>query len=188
MSTAGSVSALKTTSISTDLTQEEPARPAGFFMTEDLLIRPAASSDLAALLSLYHDLNPEDLKADRFRQEQTYTQMLVQPGLTILLAFLGGKPVATLTLVIVPNLTRGCAPYAILENVVTLTSCRGKGIGKRLMQDAIERAWAAGCFKIMLMSGSANLPAHAFYDSMGFKRSKTGFELRQPGYAPRKIT
>lgn len=157
-------------------------------MSEDLLIRPATRSDLADVLLLYQDLNPEDLKAARVRQEKTYAQMLDQPGLTILLAFLDGNPVATLTLVIVPNLTRGCAPYSIVENVVTLTSCRGKGIGKRLMKDAIERAWAAGCFKIMLMSGSANLPAHAFYESMGFKRSKTGFELRQPGYAPRKIT
>ena len=67
--------------------------------------------------------------------------MLAQPGLTILLAFLDGKPVATLTLVIVPNLTRGCAPYALVENVVTLTSCRGKGIGKRLMKAAIDRSW-----------------------------------------------
>ncbi|WP_306145025.1 GNAT family N-acetyltransferase [Roseibium sp. MMSF_3412] len=75
--------------------------------------------------------------------------MLDQPGLTILLAFLDGNPVATLTLVIVPNLTRGCAPYAIVENVVTLTSCRGKGIGKRLMKDGIDLCWEAGCFKIM---------------------------------------
>ncbi len=156
-------------------------------MSDDLLIRPATASDFAVLLSLYQDLNPEDLKADAFRQEQTYAQMLGQPGLTILLAFLGQHPVATLTLVIVPNLTRGCASYAIVENVVTLTSFRGKGIGKQLMKAAIDRSWQAGCFKIMLMSGSSNLPAHMFYENMGFKRSKIGFELRQPGYAPRKI-
>lgn len=157
-------------------------------MSEDLLIRPATSSDLAALLLLFQDLNPEDLKAETSKQEQTYAHMLAQPGLTVFLAFLDGKPVATLTLVIVPNLTRGCAPFAIVENVVTLTSCRGEGIGKRLMKDAIAQCWRAGCFKIMLMSGSANLPAHKFYENLGFTRSKVGFELRQPGYAPRKIT
>ncbi len=156
-------------------------------MSEDLLIRPATISDIAGVLALYHDLNPDDLKADTARQEQTYAQMLSQPGLTILLAFLADQAVATLTLVIVPNLTRGCAPYTILENVVTLTSCRGKGSGKRLMKDAINRSWEAGCFKIMLMSGSNNTPAHKFYEQLGFKRSKIGFELRQTGYAPRKI-
>lgn len=157
-------------------------------MSEDLLIRPATSSDLSDLLLLYHDLNPDDLKAETSAQEQTYARMLAQPGLTVLLAFLDGKPVATLTLVIVPNLTRACAPYALVENVVTLTSCRGKGIGKRVMNAAIDLSWQAGCFKIMLMSGSGNQTAHAFYENMGFKRSKVGFELRQPGYAPRKIT
>ncbi|WP_421982934.1 GNAT family N-acetyltransferase [Roseibium sp.] len=157
-------------------------------MSEDLLIRPATSSDLSDLLSLYHDLNPDDLTAEASAQQQTYARMLAQPGLTVLLAFLDGKPVATLTLVIVPNLTRACAPYALVENVVTLTSCRGKGIGKRVMKAAIDLSWEAGCFKIMLMSGSGNRTAHGFYENMGFKRSKVGFELRQPGYAPRKIT
>ncbi|MEO0977889.1 MAG: GNAT family N-acetyltransferase [Pseudomonadota bacterium] len=157
-------------------------------MSEDLLIRPAVSSDLDTVRALYHDLNPDDLKADGLTQEQTYAQMLAQPGLTVLLAFLGDQPVATLTLVIVPNLTRGCAPYAIVENVVTLTSCRGQGIGKRLMKGAIEKCWEAGCFKVMLMSGASNTPAHKFYEKLGFVRSKIGFELRQPGYAPRRIT
>lgn len=152
-------------------------------MSEDLLIRAATTSDLPDLLSLYHDL-----KAEASAQEQTYARMLAQPGLTILLAFLDGKPVATLTLLIVPNLTRACAPYALVENVVTLTSCRGKGIGKRVMEAAIDQSWEAGCFKIMLMSGSGNLSAHGFYENMGFKRSKVGFELRQPGYAPRKLS
>ncbi|WP_306145024.1 hypothetical protein [Roseibium sp. MMSF_3412] len=41
-------------------------------MPEDLLIRPATRSDLTDVLSLYQDLNPEDLNADRVRQEQTY--------------------------------------------------------------------------------------------------------------------
>jgi hypothetical protein len=45
--------------------------------------------------------------------------MLAHPGLTILLALLDGKAVATITVIVVPNLTRGCAPYALLENVVT---------------------------------------------------------------------
>ena len=52
---------------------------------------------------------------------------------------------------------RFCTAESV-ENVVTLTSCRGKGIGKRVMNAAIDLSWQAGCFKIMLMSGSGNLP------------------------------
>ncbi|MET1415527.1 GNAT family N-acetyltransferase [Roseibium sp. HPY-6] len=56
------------------------------------------------------------------------------------------------------------------------------------MTAAIDLCWAAGCFKIMLLSGEQNTKAHAFYERLGFKRSKTGFDLRKLGYAPRKGT
>lgn len=156
-------------------------------MADKLLIRPADPDDFDGLLSLYHDLVPEDRAATDEQRRQTYRQILEQPGLTVLLAFLDDKAVATLTVVIVPNLTRGCAPYALIENVGTSTALRGRGLGKRLMAEAIDHCWQAGCFKIMLLSGSNNLEAHRFYDGLGFTTTKTGFELRKSGYAARKI-
>ncbi|WP_425595992.1 GNAT family N-acetyltransferase [Roseibium album] len=74
-----------------------------------------------------------------------------------------------------------------MENVAALSSCRGKGIGGRLLPEAIDLCWKADCYKIMLMSGSQNLRAHRFYQDRGFKTTKTGFELRKPGYPVRKI-
>ncbi len=155
--------------------------------SENIVIRPAGRDDLPGILSLYHDLNAEDLDAPLSLKERTFIQMLAQPGLSILLALLDGEPVATITVVVVPNLTRGCASYALLENVATLSSCRGKGIGGRLLAEAIDLCWKADCYKIMLMSGSQNLRAHRFYQDRGFKTTKTGFELRKPGYPVRKI-
>lgn len=155
--------------------------------SENIVIRPAGRDDLPGILSLYHDLNAEDLDAPLSLMERTFIQMLAQPGLSILLALLDGEPVATITVVVVPNLTRGCAFYALLENVATLSSCRGKGIGGRLLAEAIDLCWKADCYKIMLMSGSQNLRAHRFYQVRGFKTTKTGFELRKTGYAARKI-
>ena len=160
--------------------QEDPG------MSDKVVIRSAEADDLAGILALYHDLNPEDHEASSRLREQTFTRMLAHPGLTILLALLDGKAVATITVIVVPNLTRGCAPYAILENVATLSSCRGKGVGRRLLVEAIDHCWKSNCFKIMLMSGSNNLKAHRFYENHGFKTTKTGFELRKPGYAARK--
>ena len=157
-------------------------------MPDQLLIRPAGPDDLADILALYHDLNPEDVRATAEQREQTFQIMLDQPGLTILLGFLAGEAVATLTLVIVPNLTRGCASYAMIENVVTLSSRRGRGIGKRMMENAIDRCWDAGCFKVMLLSGAQNHNAHRFYETLGFKTTKTGFEMRQPAYATRRVS
>ncbi|MET1415528.1 hypothetical protein ABVF61_24875 [Roseibium sp. HPY-6] len=91
-------------------------------MSDELLIRPASYQDLSGLLSLYHDLNPDDLPADPDLRDQTFQQMLEHPGLTVLIACLERKPVGSVTVSVVPNLTRGCASYALIENVVTLSS------------------------------------------------------------------
>ena len=149
--------------------------------------RPAALSDFSQLADLYRQLIPNDLPASDDLQLQTFRTMLGHPGLTILLACTKDRAVATCTLVVVPSLTRGCASYALIENVVTHKEYRGQGIGEKLMHDASDRAWQAGCYKIMLMSGSKNTEAHRFYERIGFTSTKVGFELRAPGYPSREI-
>lgn len=160
-------------------------------MTEtdpELVIRPATVHDFPGLLDLNRQLIENDVLSDEGRQLQTFKQMLAHPGLTILIAFKAQKPVATCLLVIVPNLTRGCASFAIIENVVTHSDWRGKGIGRVLMENAIERAFSHGCFKVMLQSGAANEKAHRFYERLGFSNTKVGYELRAPGYPARKLS
>ncbi|WP_422376271.1 GNAT family N-acetyltransferase [Roseibium sp.] len=153
---------------------------------DNVHVRSASKGDFDALCTLYHELNSEDLPATDALQRQTFADMLQHPGLTILLAERDSTPVATCTLVVIPNLTRGCASYALIENVVTRTKHRGLGIGHRLMQTAIKKAFELGCFKVMLMSGSTNRDAHRFYESLGFQTTKTGFEIRAPGVPTRK--
>ena len=63
----------------------------------------------------------------------------------------------------IPNLTRAAAPYAVIENVVVEGSRRGTGLGRRVMAGTLDAAWAAGCYKAMLLTGSRNPATHAFY-------------------------
>jgi len=151
-------------------------------------LRLAGSEDFEGLRDLYRHLVSDDLPAPDTLLRQTFKDMLRHPGLDILLALVGQDKVASCTLVMIPNMTRGCAPYALIENVVTHADWRGQGIGRRLMLSARDRAFAQGCFKIMLLSGSDNKAAHRFYAGLGFATTKTGFELRAPGYAPRQVT
>ena len=44
---------------------------------------------------------------------------------------------------------------------------------------AIERAWEADCYKVMLMTGSKKSSTLAFYEAAGFEQSKTGFQVRR---------
>ena len=56
-----------------------------------------------------------------------------------------GRASATCTLVIVPNLTRGGHPYALVENVVTRCELRSRGYGRAVLDADLSQNWAAGC-------------------------------------------
>jgi GNAT superfamily N-acetyltransferase len=152
---------------------------------DSLIIRSATTEDFQGLCTLYAQLISNDIPAADDLRRETCDLILAQPGVDVLVADMVGTLVSTCMLVKVPNLTRGCAPFALIENVVTHADWRGKGIGKMLMQSATDAAFEAGCFKVMLLSGAANKNAHRFYKDLGFVTSKTGFEKRAPGYPAR---
>jgi len=155
--------------------------------TTELIVRTAETDDFSALSALYRHLIPNDTPAPVEMQHQTFETMLAHPGLRIFVGSLGDQLVTTCTLVVVPNFTRCCAPYALIENVVTHAGHRGRGYGEQVLKAAFDAAWQAGCYKIMLMSGIKNTAAHRFYERLGFSSTKQGFEIRAPGYPPRSL-
>jgi GNAT superfamily N-acetyltransferase len=86
---------------------------------------------------------------------------------------------ADCTVIVIPNLTRGGKPYALIENVVTHAGHRNRGFGKAVLKAAVERAWGHGCYKAMLMTGSKEASTIAFYEAAGFEQTKTGFQIRR---------
>lgn len=147
--------------------------------SETIVLREAGPGDLPGLLELYRALNPSDPELTAQEAGAPFTAMLEQPGLTVFLAMHDGKPVATATLLVVPNLTRAARPYALIENVVTLEAQRGRGYGRMVVRHAIEAAFTANCYKVMLLTGRDDPAVHAFYESCGFAQNKTGFQIRQ---------
>lgn len=82
---------------------------------------------------------------------------------------------------LIPNLSRGGRPYAVIENVVIAAHRRGEKLGRRLMDATLERAWAAGCYKAMLQTGSKTASTHAYYRACGFADDvKTAYLARPP--------
>ncbi|WP_337268954.1 GNAT family N-acetyltransferase [Oryzifoliimicrobium ureilyticus] len=142
-------------------------------------VRPAERRDALAVQSLYGHLNPRDPVHDDEAVLRNLDKLLLHPGLTVFLGFADSQLSSTATLVVVPNMTRNGAPYALIENVVTHPDHRGRGYGRRVIIQAIDTAWAAGCYKAMLLSGHTNLAAHRFYEACGFLRNKIGFQIRR---------
>ncbi|MCR4524082.1 MULTISPECIES: GNAT family N-acetyltransferase [Bosea] len=147
-------------------------------MTE-LVIRAAEQADLPALQDLYRHLLPEDERCPDGKAAAILENLRSFEGSAVLIGLLGNDLVASCTVIVIPNLTRGGTPYALIENVVTDTRHRNRGLGKAILKTAVDRAWAAGCYKAMLMTGSRKPSTLAFYEAAGFEQSKTGFQARR---------
>lgn len=142
-------------------------------------VRKAVADDLPYLVDLYRHLTSTDPAVgldDAVRIFETFHRY---PDSAVLVAEAGGVLVSSCALIVVPNLTRSGAPYALIENVVTHADHRKRGHARRVLDAAVDAAWAAGCYKAMLMTGSTNPGTHAFYLATGFEQSKTGYQKRR---------
>lgn len=151
------------------------------------MIREARADDLDDLMRLYRQLNPGD-PAQADGAERVLARILDSDGLGIFVVEMDGAVVATTYLNVIPNLTRSASPYAVIENVVVEESLRGNGIGRQIMEHTMQAAWDAGCYKVMLMTGSGNPGTHAFYRACGLSAEyKTAYTARRPR-VPRRET
>ena len=150
---------------------------------DTLLITRASRTDLPQLLALYLHLDPADRFPTLDVAERCFEELHNYRGSAIFIGVSDGAVVASCTLIVIPNLTRGGQPYGLIENVVTHSAFRGRGFGKQVLQAAVAAAWQVDCYKVMLMTGSKRPSTLAFYASAGFEQSKTGFQVRR--LAPR---
>ncbi len=141
-------------------------------------IREANLTDLPALLGLYAHLHDESpLTPDG--AAPVWRRIMHDPDQHLLLAEQNGGVVASCTLLVVPNLTRGGRPWALVENMVTTPTHRRRGLGHALLAESERIAICYNCYKIMLCTGRKDSGILAFYASAGFSQNdKTAFIRR----------
>jgi GNAT superfamily N-acetyltransferase len=145
-----------------------------------MLIRDAHPADFPAVVALLQQLNPTD-PTELAPVQHAFNTILHADNLRLLVAEQDGKIVASCYLNVIPNMTRGAKPYAIIENVITDSQHRQQGIGKLLITHAAELAWAAHCYKIVLTTSRKDPAVHAFYQRCGFAGDdKTAYVMRAP--------
>lgn len=138
-------------------------------MTQDFTTRLLARRDLAGLLALYRHLHDEPpLSPSDPGAIATWNALARDPAHLYMGSFIAQRLASACNAAVIPNLTRGGRPYAVIENVVTAPDHRRAGIGTATMQALIEVCVQRGCYKIMLMSAAGRPEAHAFYAALGF--------------------
>ena len=148
-----------------------------------MIIRLARTEDLPVLIDMYQDLSLEGESREEVSRPlpeaygEAFQQIEADPRHHLLVAEAGGRIMATLVLIIVPNLTHVGRPWAVIENMVVARDERGKGYGEALMRHAVEEARRAGCYKVSLTSNKRRLDAHRFYERLGFVATHEGYRL-----------
>ncbi|GAA2620269.1 GNAT family N-acetyltransferase [Streptomyces vastus] len=139
-----------------------------------ITVRSASEGDLSALLALYSELNPDDTPLPRASADAIWTAISKQQGRTILVADVDGSVAGTADCIVMPNLTRGGRAILFVENVVVADSFQRRGVGRRLMEAAVQLGESADCYKAQLLAADDEY-VHTFYEACGFKATAQGF-------------
>jgi ribosomal protein S18 acetylase RimI-like enzyme len=140
-------------------------------------VRPATEQDISRILELYEMLTGERHDLSRQKTGPVFAEISSMPGHELLVAEENGVVVGTMVLLIVPNLSHGALPWAVVENIVVDAGYRRRGIGRLLMDYAVSRAREVGCYKVQLLSNVKRKEAHRFYRALGFQTSAYGFRM-----------
>src|SRR5215472_414875 len=133
-------------------------------------IRTANRDDVCAIVALLAD-DPLGRMRETPGELQPYlaafADMAAQGGNITLVAERDSptekEVIGCLQLTVIPGLSRRGAKRGQIEGVRVSSTCRGLGIGERLIRHAIETARAAGCSLVQLTSDNSRRDAHRFY-------------------------
>jgi len=138
----------------------------------------AKKEHLPMILELYKQLLPEEIPLDINSANKIWEQ-IEKNDIKYFIAIENNKIISSCYLAIIPNLTRNGKSNGFIENVITDEEYRKKGIGKKVIEMAIEYGKQNNCYKIILQSSYKRKENHIFYTQCGFDGdSKRAFEIR----------
>ncbi len=153
-------------------------------MNENKLnLRLAKTGDVKSIRELLADdklgQTREDMSDNALpKYIKAFQAIQTSPDNQLWVAELNGKVVGTWQVTYIPYLSRAGNTRCLIEAVRTASSYRGQGIGKQMMEFAIEQARARGCLLVQLTTDKTRPQAHNFYQGLGFSASHEGMKLR----------
>ena len=139
-------------------------------------IREIEENDLLQLLFLYTFLHDNPVPELDDGVVSLWHDINSDKNHHVIIGIVDDIIISSCVIVVVPNLTRGQRPYALIENVVTHPDHRNKGYATQILDYAKEIADENNCYKIMLMTGSKEESTLNFYKRAGYNANdKTAF-------------
>lgn len=146
-----------------------------------LVIREAVLNDLPAILAmLAEDTIPADRETDPGAPcyRAAFDAIMADPDEMLVTAELDGRVVGTLQLSFLKGLSFRGRLRGQIEAVRIAADLRGRGLGARMIDWAVDQCRARGCFMVQLTSNNARGDAHRFYERLGWAKSHAGFKIK----------
>lgn len=139
-------------------------------------IRKATSEDLPAVLKLYgqKDIDNGDVLGLK-EAKDIFSKFMLYPNYSLYVAEITGKVVGTFELLVMDNLAHKGQPSGVVEDVIIDAEFRSQGIGRQMMEYAIDVCRKNGCYKMTLSSNLKRERAHQFYENLGFEKHGYSF-------------
>lgn len=147
-------------------------------------IREATTDDVGAIVALLSDDELGRRRENPATMEpytKAFDSIRHDPNQLLVVLDDGGQLVGTLQLSLIPYLTFQGGWRAQVEAVRIASSRRGEGLGRVLLEWAIETARQRRCHLVQLTTNRERPEAHRFYESLGFVASHVGMKLYLDG-------
>ena len=142
-----------------------------------LAIRIADEKDLPEIIRIYAQPGMDNNDVISLQQAKLiFKKMQSYPDYHLYVAIIPeNQTVGTFSLLIVDNLVHNGGISAMIEAVAVDPAYQSQGIGKFMMQFAMEECKSKRCGKLVLSSNLKRKNAHQFYESLGFKQHGISF-------------
>lgn len=147
-----------------------------------LSFRTASERDLTTLVRLLADDplgSSREVVSDPVQPEYAEAFRIIDsdPHQEVLVATLDGEVVGMLQITYVPSLTYRGSWRGQIEGVRVSARVRSLGVGRRLVEEAVDRARTRGCRMVQLTTDKERPRAIRFYEGMGFTATHEGMKL-----------
>jgi ribosomal protein S18 acetylase RimI-like enzyme len=150
-------------------------------VSSDVTFRRAERGDVERIVQMLAD-DPLGAKRERYELPlprsylAAFEAIEADPNNEVVVACVDGKVIGVLQITFIPGLTYQGGWRALIEGVRVDAATRSSGLGKALVEHAIERARERGCHLVQLTTDKTRPEAKRFYEALGFVATHEGMK------------
>jgi len=149
--------------------------------SSSVTFRRAGRDDVERIVQMLAD-DPLGAKRERYELPlprsylAAFEAIEADPNNEVVVACVDGKVIGVLQITFIPGLTYQGGWRALIEGVRVDAATRSSGLGKALVEHAIERARERGCHLVQLTTDKTRPAAKRFYEALGFVATHEGMK------------